>query len=488
MTMGARARGVALISAALLSGTVSFSAFAQTAPTANVQQQVLPGIDGTALGLLPSRATGLPTNLWASSTAQRLVNNIGNLHGTGTPSSRALFERLMLAEAIPPQGDTGDVLAARIEALLTLGSLDAAEAMLARAPLDASDQEIVALALDVAALTNRSGPACARLAARPGLSPGLSHTIWCKARHGEWMIARLTLETAIALEQFDSVTADHLRWFLDNEAFPPETQLPLPDPVTALTFALRESTGQLRPSGPLPLAWLDGDLSGNHTLRARISAAEALSRGGVLPASVLFSTYRAGAPAASGGIWGRMHAVQDLDEALLTRDPTTVLAALHEMDSQIAPLGLRAAAAREYGASLGAIPVGEADDLMARYMLLDGRSAGARAWMPDPAPLSDRIALAIQIQPLAEIPQEPIQRDRDILAYAIYAAFSAPADTPFPPGATGTRLLDALRILDAGTGVEPDDLRRALILLRRAGQDILARDIAVETLFLGDRI
>jgi len=454
---------------------------------AGVDQQILPEIDGTALGLLPSRATGLPTDLWSSSTSSRVVRDIRAVKGTGTPSARALFERLLLAEAIPPEGDTGEMLAARIEALLELGSLDAAEAMLARAPVTASDAEIVALALDVAALTNRSAPACARLAARPGLSPGLAHTIWCKARHGEWPLAKLTLDTAVALDQFDPVMADHLNWFLDSEAFPPTTELPLPEPMTALAFALRESTGQVRAPGPLPLAWMDGDLTGNRTLRARMAAAEALARGGVLPPSVLFSAYRAGSPAASGGIWGRAQAVQDFDAALLSNDTETVIAALHEMDNLLAPLGLRAAAAREYGSALGAIPVGEADDLVAHYMLLDGRSAGARAWMPDPAPYADRVAYAIQMTPPAPMPDEPPRHDRDILSRAIYDAFDTAIEDPIAPGAIGSRLLDALRILDAGTMVETDDLRRALILLRRAGQDRLARAIAVETLFLGDR-
>lgn len=477
-----RVRAVALVLGSLIAQPL----IAQDA-SSSVQQQTLPGIDGSALGLLPSRATGLPTDLWSSSGAARVVSDIRSIKGTGTPSARALFERLMLAEAIPPDGDTGDVLAARIEALLALGSLDAAEAMLARAPIDAADPKIISLALDIAALTNRSGPACARLAARPGLTPSLAHTIWCKARHGEWPVAKLTLTTASALGQFDPVLTDHLKWFLDNEEFEPTTELPMPEPMTALAFALRESTGQVRPSGLLPLAWLDGDLSGNRTLRARLAAAEDLARGGVLPPSVLFSAYRTGSPAASGGIWGRSQAVQDLDTALLSNDPHTVLAALHEMDAQLAPLGLRAAAAREYGASLGAIPVGEADDLMAQYMLLDGRGAGARAWMPDPAPYTDRVAFAIQISPPLPMQDQAPRRDHDILARAIYQAFTAPIDQPVPAGETGETLLDALRILDAGTSVEPDDLRRALLLTRRTGQERLARSIAVETLFLGDR-
>ena len=55
---------------------------------AGVDQQILPGIDGTALGLLPSRATGLPTDLWSSSTSSRVVHDIRAVKGTGTPSPR----------------------------------------------------------------------------------------------------------------------------------------------------------------------------------------------------------------------------------------------------------------------------------------------------------------------------------------------------------------------------------------------------------------
>ena len=456
-------------------------------PADPVVEQPLPDLGGKALGLLPARATGLPGDLWSASSAEAVARRIEDVRGTGVPSARLMLERLMLAEAVAPPGDAGMVLAARIDALLELGSLDAAEAMLARAPVDSPLPEIAHLALDIAALTNRSAPACARLAARPGLSPGLAHTIWCKARHGEWQVAKLTLDTALALGQFDGVMGDHLLWFLDSEQFPPTTELPMPDPMDALAFALRESTGQTRPSGSLPLAWLDGDLTGNRTLRARLYAAEALARDGTLPASVLFAAYRAGTPAASGGIWGRAEAVQKMDAAIETGDMQEVLDALHRLDDELAPMGLRVAAAREFGASLGAIPVGEADNLMARYLLLDGRSAGARAWMPDPAPLPDRIALAIQSTPPQALELPPPRSDRDVLAQAILDAFTDPADEPFAPGTTGMRLLDALETLDAGSVVDSDDLRRALVLLRRAGQDRLARAIAVETLFLGER-
>ncbi|WP_316013058.1 hypothetical protein [Roseobacter sp. HKCCA0434] len=451
-----------------------------------IERQDLPRMADQSLGLLAPRTTRLPADLWRGAETGTLVEGIEKIRGTGTPSARILFERLMLAEAQAPEEGSGDLLAARIDALLRLGSLDAAEAMLQTAPTDLPDPDVARLALDVAALTNRSGPACARIRDNPELAPSLAHRIWCDARHGRWMVAMLTLEAGGALEQFEPNRFDHLLWFLDSEMFEPTTELPFPEPMTTLDFALRESTGQARPAGPLPLAWLDADLSGTRTLRARMEAAEALTRGGTLPPSVLFAAYRAGEPAASGGIWGRADAVQSLDAALVGGDLYEVVDAVHALDAELAPLGLRAAAAREYGARLGAIPVGEADDLMARWLLLDNRSAAARAWMPDPAPMTDLVALAIQTRPAVPVENRRFMRDGDWRARAIHDAFIDPADAPFEDGTAGLALLEALAVLDAGTTVEADDLRRALVTLRRAGQERLARAIAVETMFLGD--
>ena len=58
------------------------------------------------------------------------------------------------------------------------------------------------------------------------------------------------------------------------------------------------------------------DLRGNSGWKAEIEAAERLARTGAVPASRLLGLYTDRRPAASGGVWDRVAAVQALDLAL----------------------------------------------------------------------------------------------------------------------------------------------------------------------------
>ncbi len=450
-------------------------------PPRTVETQPLPTLEPDALGLLPSRATGFPTDLWGPSTAPRIVRRIEAIRATGVPAARTLYHRILLAQARPPRGTRGRVLTARVEALVQMGALEAAEAMLSRAPRP--DATTARLALDLGALTNRGDEACALIGQIPEFAPDLSWRVWCAARDGRWVDAALTLETGRVLGAIDPVRADHLSWFLDPEFFDISQELPLPVPMTALDFTLREAIGLPRPSGDLPLAWLYADLEGLRTHRARIAAAEALVRRGDLPPPVLFAAYRKERPAASGGIWGRAGAVRDLDTALVEDDG--ILAAVHAADAALAPLGLRAALAREYGAHLAETASEAPDPVAAAWLLLDRRAEAARAWLPPAPEPAARVALAL-IEPGSAPLALPVPRsDQESRAVAIHDAMLGPA-VPVPlieQGRIGEALLIALATLDAGTEIEAQDLGAALSTLRAAGQLNIARRIALETLF-----
>ncbi|QPH53940.1 hypothetical protein [Pontivivens ytuae] len=450
-------------------------------PSRSVETQPLPTLEPDALGLLPSRATGFPTDLWGLSTAPRIVQRIEAVRATGVPSARTLYHRILLAQARPPRGSPGQVLTARVEGLVKTGALEAAEAMLSRAPRP--DATTARLALELGALTNRGDEACALIEQFPEFAPDLSWRVWCSARDGRWVDAALTLETGLVLGAIDPVRADHLSWFLDPEFFDLSEELPLPEPMTALDFTLREAIGLPRPPGDLPLAWLYADVEGQRTHRARIAAAEALVRRGDLPPPVLFAAYRQERPAASGGIWGRAGAVRDLDAALMEDDG--ILAAVRAADEALAPLGLRTALAHEYGAALAEIPAEAPDPTVAAWLLLDERPDAARAWLPPVPGPTARVALAL-MDPTAEPLALPVPRtDQESRALAIHDALLGPATTlpAVAQGRLGEALLIALATLDAGTEIEAQDLGEALSTLRAAGQLNIARRIALETLF-----
>ncbi|WP_108782040.1 hypothetical protein [Pontivivens insulae] len=456
-----------------------------------VEEQPLPGLTTDALGLLPSRITGLPVTLWGDAPAGIIATLLRNIKNTGVPASRHLFNRILLAEARPPQGPPGLVLGVRIERLLDTGALDAAEAMLNRA--EQPDLQVTELAFDIGVLTGRDDRVCSTLLNQTELAPNVESQIWCAARLGRWHEAAFLYRIATALEEIDPIRADHLAWFLDPEMFETGFELDVPEALTPLDFALREAIGQPRPPGTLPLAYLDGDLSGNRTLRARIEAAEALVQRGDLPPPVLFATYRRARPAASGGLWGRSGAVQDLDDALRIGSVEEIIAAVEAVDEAFAPLGLRQAAAREFAVQLADLPADAPNPTLAAWFLLDNKPGQARDWMRDEE-LTLIEALSIAILEQRRIPPPAIapRTDRERRALAAYSAFAAPE----PPGAdlsdprqlvadeqVGEAILRALRVLDAGTEIEFGDLHAVLAALAPIQPEI-ARRIAIETLWL----
>ena len=64
--------------------------------------------------------------------------------------------------------------------------------------------------------------------------------------------------------------------FLDPALFEEEPEPPVPEPLTALDFLMREAVGLPRPPGPLPLAFLHMDLDEHVPMRTRAEAAERL--------------------------------------------------------------------------------------------------------------------------------------------------------------------------------------------------------------------
>ena len=102
----------------------------------------------------------------------------------------------------------------------------------------------------------------------------------------------------------------------------------LPSPVTPLTLRLFEAIGEPMPGGPLPVAFSYADLSDKAGWKAQIEAAERLSRAGAIAPNLLLGLYTTQKPAASGGVWDRVAAFQELDAAVSKADIRAVDQAL----------------------------------------------------------------------------------------------------------------------------------------------------------------
>ena len=269
-----------------------------------------------SVGLLPGSTTGLPTTLWQASTTDRLSAQLSNLPATPLPATQALYYTLLLAEADAPAdaGTDARFLKARLDALSKFGAVDPALALMERAGPET--EPLFDRWLDLSLLAGAEDAPCAALAKRPSLSPRYSARIFCTARAGDWQTAALTYETAQALGLLTPLHADLLAQFLDPETIDNGPALAPPPEMTPLTFRLYEAMGRPLPTGGLPRAYAMADLRPTAGWKARLEAAERLAQAGALPSNRLLGLYTERKPAASGGVWDRVAAIQDFDRAL----------------------------------------------------------------------------------------------------------------------------------------------------------------------------
>lgn len=295
-----------------------------TAAAPSVDVMPLDSASVDAVGLLPSSTTGLPTSLWSASAASDLSTALARIPPEPLPALQALYYTLLLTEADAPADAGADLrfLKARIDALIAFGAIDPARALLERAGPQTPD--LFGTWLDLALLTGDEDAACKALRQTPALSSSYAARIYCTARSGDWPTAALTYETAVGLDTLSDTDTVLLGLFLDPEMIE-VTALPTPPrDMTPLTFRLFEAAGSPYPTNRLPRAFAAADLRDTAGWRTEIEAAERLSRTSALPANRLLGLYTDRRPAASGGVWDRVRAVQELEAALEAKSPDQI--------------------------------------------------------------------------------------------------------------------------------------------------------------------
>lgn len=444
-----------------------------------------------AIGILSPSVTGFSINLWGNMSTHEVVSMLESFPNNGTPEGNRLFRRILLAQANPTFdiNQPGDILNARITRLFKMGALDEAEALVAIAqPLSPL---LFGIAFDTAILTDRTTQVCNALKAAPALSGDLSSRVYCLARGGDWNAAAITLSLGATIGAIDATREEMLVRYLDPELFEGEPDPAMPEVMEAMDFVLRESLLLPRPSGLLPLPYVYRDIGLRAPLRARIEALERLVKAGAIPSNLLFTAYRTGKAASSGGVWGRENAIQMLDKTLDGGDAEKVSTAIVEASKTLGEVGLLEALAREYGEVLAKLEYtpefeGAIDEIIT---LIHLSNITAPSWENQ----SERTSPLILAQNI--VSRAPLQVDEsgDVMLTAITNALTLVSPKSanarqvlemLEIGNQGQAILTALDMLANGGQSDPESIHTGLYVLTMAGQTAAARRIAVQILLM----
>lgn len=445
-----------------------------------------------ATGTVSPRAAGLPADLWGESDSIELARQVQRLNPQ-LPTLRRLLRRILAARFEPPMtlepaGHEGALFLARVDKLLDLGATGAAQDLLHAA--GPGDSERFRRLFDIALLSGDASRACQIMDETPGIAPSFAARIFCLAMGGDWAAAALVYVGADILEEIDPQSAQLMSHYLDDTYVDSAETLPVPATVTPLDFRLYEAIGQPLSSAHLPLAFALSDLDDNGGWKARLDAAERLARVGAIPAAQLRDIYLQQEPAASGGVWDRAAAMQNLVNGLVLDDRTAVEKALPAAYEQMNRAGLGHALADMVGAELAALDLsGQAGNIAIWLALAAGQPQAIAAAPQDAAPL-DRWLIGFA----RGDDSRPPPADSET-AHILSDVFQGDPTRSLPDAAArliaenrrGEALFDA--ITDTDTGLEGNFVRAAggLRVLLALGQGEIARQAAVE-LMLAPRV
>ena len=261
---------------------------------------------------------------------------------------------------------------------------------------------------------------------------------------------------------------------------------PAPSPVTPLDWKIFEAVGEPLPTEGLPIAFSYAEIGPRAGWKARIEAAERLTRAGTIPPNVILGLYTEADPAASGGVWDRAEAFQRFEAALTSGDVERVAKALPPAWERMAEAELEVPFAVIFGRQLAELPLtGEAGAIAFRVALLSPQ-AEAVARRHQPADATEGFLMGLATGELdGRVPPDSLSR-------AILSAFRSPATS-----AETQELLDGNRkgeaiilAIDAiARGVQGDlrGVTEGLSALRLAGLESVARRTALELMILERR-
>ena len=452
----------------------------------DIEVSTLTEIQSDSVGLLPPSVTGFPLTMWHNSSTKDLVTLLGNVPVSHNPAIQSLTLRVLLAEGDAPSDSEGKFtfFAARLKKLIDYGAIDPALALVERAaPLPAP---LVPLLFDLSLLSDTLQPACDQVLQ---LGPSYPHDdarIYCLARRGDWLTATLMLDAASALGTLSSRKTALMQLFLEDEAFDTMAiQLPPSSAPTPLEFRLYEAIGEPLAATSLPRAFAVSDLSGDHGWKAQLHAAERLIEFGALGDNRFLGIYTDNEPAASGGIWDRISAIQQLDQALLAEDRSQISLHLNNAWQLLGSTALAAPMARLFSARLLSAELNQdAAQLAGKIALLSPNYETAAEII---SPKTDQEAFLISVATgdfTDYTPQSEFEK-------TIQDAFQAPripysVNQLMSQGKLGEVILNAMIQFEKGAAGDLQDLLESLSTLRLIGLEDTARRATLALVILAN--
>lgn len=438
------------------------------------------------LGLVPTSVTGLPPDLWRGSDPGLLAELIARAPVRDSPAMQKLLFTLLLSESRPPSVATEAeiLLLARLDRLLQLGATEPAQA-LAQLAGPAANAARFSRWFDATLLTGDEDRSCSALIASPHLAPGYPARIFCQARRGDWPSAALTLEAAHALDLLPPGQLDLLDRFLSPDVFEGAPPLPEPSRPDPLTFRMHEAIGERLPTASLPRAFATADLRDVAGWKAQIEAAERLAQIGALTPNHLLGLYTARVPAASGGVWDRVRAIQRFDTAIQTGSRDAISKTLPDAWAAMESARLEVPFADLFATSLAWFEPDDpaVSDLVFRVRLLSENYEEAARDLPKGSGHYRFLAALARGEP----GDAPAHGPR---AQAIADGFAD--DAVIPPamsellrgGRLGEAILQAIALFDSGTSGNLADLTGAIATFRHLGLEDTARRAALQQMLL----
>ena len=440
------------------------------------------------VGLVPPAVTGMKPDLWGGSDASRAARHIKALPELDLPAGNALLFTLLLTEASAPTGEANaqDTLTlARVQKLESLGAVDPALALAEQAGAQTS-RSLFDVWSQLSMLVGTEDTPCGALSRAPYLTQDAAIQIFCAARGGDWDTAMLTFGSAKALSLIPREKLAVLDRFLNPDLFDDAGPLPTPHNIDPLTFRLFETIGEPLSTSPLPRAYAVADLRDVAGWKSQLEAAERLTRVGALPDNHLLGLYSDRKPAASGGIWDRVKAVQRFDTALSTGSADAISKTLPAAWHQMRKAQLEVSFATSFQERLEDLELtGTSAIIKERIGLLSPAYETVALALDDRLDLGPNTALLRSIA----VGEGAHTAPTTAIARAIHDAFTTPSPNAqllemAKSERLGEALVSTLASLRGGARGDSLALREALSTLRALGLEDTARRAALQILLL----